>query len=106
MPQKQPKFFCVCFQVLLFIYDFIPVTLGTLDLHLENDTHSHEECVMAQLVEALHCKPESCRFDSQLDQWNFSVTQFSLLHYGPGFVLASSRNEYQGVSWAVKAAAV
>ena len=63
--RKKKRFFFVCFQEILFIYDFIQVALGTIDSHLENGNHSHEGYAVAQLVEALHYKPEGCRFDSQ-----------------------------------------
>ena len=62
---KKKRFFFVCFQEILFIYDFIQVALGTIDSHLENGNHSHEGYAVAQLVEALHYKSEGCRFDSQ-----------------------------------------
>ena len=48
-----------------------------------------------QLVEALHYKPEGCRFNSRCCNWNFSLTQSFRPHYGPGVDSASNRNEYQ-----------
>ena len=51
--------------------------------------------VVAQLVEALHYKPESCRFNSRWCHWNFSLTQSFQQHYGPGVDSASNRNEHQ-----------
>jgi hypothetical protein len=51
--------------------------------------------VVAQLVEALHYKPEGCWFDSQWCQWNFSFTQSFRPHYGLGVDSVSNRNEYQ-----------
>jgi len=46
---------------------------------------------VAQLVEALRCKPEGRGFDSR---WNYSLTSSFRPHYGPGFDSASDRNEY------------
>ena len=59
---------------------------------------------VAQLVEALHYKPEGHGFDSQWCHWNFSVTQSFRPHYGPGVDSASNRNEYQEYFLGVKAA--
>jgi len=39
---------------------------------------------VAQLVEALRCKPEGRGIDSRWCHWNFSLTQSFRLHYGPG----------------------
>ena len=58
---------------------------------------------MAQLVEALHYKPEGRGFDSGCCHWNFSLTSFRL-HYGPRVDSASNRNEYQEYLLGVKAA--
>jgi hypothetical protein len=46
---------------------------------------------VAQLVEALNCKPEGRGFDSRWCHWNFSFQP----PYGPGVDSASNRNEYQ-----------
>ena len=48
-----------------------------------------------QLIEALRYKPEGRGFDSRL---SFQP------HHGPGVDAASNRNEYQDISWGVKAA--
>ena len=45
---------------------------------------------LAQLVEALRCKPEDRGYDGI-----FSLTQPFRPHYGPGVDSASNRNEYQ-----------
>jgi len=50
---------------------------------------------VAQLVEALHYKPEGRGFDSRWCHWSFSLTQFFRPHYGPAGDSASNRNEYQ-----------
>jgi hypothetical protein len=51
--------------------------------------------MVAQLVEALHYKPEGRGFDSRWCHWNFSLTLSFQPHYGPGVDSASKRNEYQ-----------
>jgi hypothetical protein len=61
---------------------------------------------VAQLVKALHYKPEGHRFNSQWCQGFYSLTLFFQLHYGPGVNSASNRNEYQECFLAVKAAGV
>jgi hypothetical protein len=38
----------------------------------------------AQLVEALHYKPEGRGFDSRWCHWNFSLAYSFRSHYGPG----------------------
>jgi len=48
-----------------------------------------------QLVDALRYKPEGRGFDSRRCHCNFSFTY----DYGLGVDLASSRNEYQDISW-------
>ena len=58
---------------------------------------------MAQLVEALHYRPEGLGFDSRWCHWNFSLTSYRP-HYGPGVDSASNRNEYQEYFLGVKAA--
>jgi hypothetical protein len=50
---------------------------------------------VAQLVGALRYKPKGRGFDSRWDHWNFSLTESSRPHYGPGIDWASNRNEYQ-----------
>jgi hypothetical protein len=47
---------------------------------------------VAQLVGALHLKPEGCVFDTRLCHSNFSLTQSLLPHFGPGVESASNRN--------------
>ena len=61
---------------------------------------------MAQLVEALCCKPEGRGLDSRWCHWNFSSTQSFQLQYGPGVDSASNRNEHQEYFLEVKAAGV
>jgi hypothetical protein len=46
---------------------------------------------VAQLVEALHYKPEGRGFGSPWCHFNFSFRS----HYGPGVDSAYNRNEYQ-----------
>ena len=58
---------------------------------------------VAQLVEALRCKPEGRRFDSRWCHWNTSLTSFRP-HYGPGVDSASNRNMYQEYFLVVKVA--
>jgi hypothetical protein len=53
------------------------------------------EDAVAQLVEALRCKPEGRGFESQLCPWNFSWTLSFQPHNGPQVDAASNRNEYQ-----------
>ena len=50
---------------------------------------------VAQLVKALHYKPEGRGFDSRWCHFHFSLTQPFLPHHGPGVDSASNRNEYQ-----------
>ena len=50
---------------------------------------------VAQLIEALHYKPEGREFDSRWCHWNFSLTQSFRPHSGPEVDSASNRNEYQ-----------
>ena len=59
---------------------------------------------VAQLVEALRYKPEGRGFDTQWCQWNLSLTQSFLSHYGLEVDSASNRNEYQECFLGVKAA--
>jgi hypothetical protein len=68
---------------------------------------------VAQLVEALHYKPEGRRFDSQWCRWNFSLTYSIRPHCDPRVVSASNRNSYHKYflgglgglySWAVRRA--
>ena len=40
-------------------------------------------------------KSEGRWFDSRWCHWNFSLTESSRSHYGPGVDSASNRNEYQ-----------
>jgi hypothetical protein len=54
---------------------------------------------VAQLVQAMHYKPESRGFDSRCGNWNFLLTQF----FRPGIDSASNRNEYLESSLGVKA---
>jgi hypothetical protein len=56
---------------------------------------------VAQLVEALHYKPEGRGFHSH---WNFSFTQSFRPHSRPGVESASNKNEYQEYFPEVKAA--
>jgi hypothetical protein len=58
---------------------------------------------VAQLVEALHYKPEGHGFDSRSCHWNFSLPKSFWPHYGPGVDSASNRNEYQEYFLGVKA---
>jgi len=58
---------------------------------------------VAQLVEALRCKPECRGFDSRWCHWNFSLTWSFRPHYGSGVDSASNRNEYQEYFLGVKA---
>ena len=44
---------------------------------------------------AISYKPESRGFDSQWNDWNFSLTYFFRQHYVPGVDSASNRNDYQ-----------
>jgi hypothetical protein len=46
---------------------------------------------VAQLVQALHYKPDGHGFDSPLGKWNFLLTYFFRLHYGRGVDSASTR---------------
>jgi hypothetical protein len=51
---------------------------------------------VAQLVEALHYKPEDRGLDFRWCHWKFFLNTWSFRpHYGPGVNLASNRNEYQ-----------
>jgi len=50
---------------------------------------------MAQLVEALRCKPEGRGFDSRWCHWNYSSTKSFRSLYDPGVDSVSNRNEYQ-----------
>ena len=47
------------------------------------------------VVKVLRYKSEGRWFDSRWCHWNFSLTQSSRSHYGPGVDTASNRNEYQ-----------
>ena len=58
---------------------------------------------VAQLVEALRYKLEGRGFDSRWCHCNFSLTQSSRPHYGPGVDSVSNRNEYQEYFLGVKA---
>ena len=49
----------------------------------------------AQLVEALHYKPEGSWFLSRWCYWNFSLIQSFRPHYGPAADSVSDRNDYQ-----------
>jgi hypothetical protein len=51
--------------------------------------------MVAQVVEALRYKPEGHEFNTQWCHWNFSLTKFLCLHYGPQVNSASNRNEFQ-----------
>ena len=59
---------------------------------------------VAQLVEALHYKPEGRGYDSRWCHWNFSLTKSFRSHYGPGVDSACNRNEYQDHFLGVKLA--
>jgi len=59
-----------------------------------------------QLIEALHYKPENRGFDPRWCHRNFSLNWIFQPLYGPGIGSVSNRNEYQGISWWVKAAGV
>ena len=61
---------------------------------------------MAQLVKALHYKPQGRGFDPRKGNWNFSLTSSFRPHYGAGVDSASKRNEYQGYLLGVKTAGV
>jgi hypothetical protein len=50
---------------------------------------------VAQLVKALHYKPEGLGFDSRRSHWHFSLTCSFRPHYEAGVDSASNRNEYQ-----------
>jgi len=54
---------------------------------------------VAQLIEALHYKPEGRGFDCL---WNLSLTQPFRPHSGPGVYSASNKNEYQEYFLGVK----
>jgi len=56
---------------------------------------------VAQLVEALRCKPEGRGFDSRWCHWDFSLTFFRP-RYGLGVASAYNRNEYQEYFLGVK----
>jgi hypothetical protein len=62
----------------------------------------HPGHAVAQLVEALRCKPEARGFDSWWCHWNFSLTKSFRSHYGPGVDSACNRNEYQEYLLGVK----
>ena len=47
------------------------------------------------VVKVLRYKSEGRWFDSRWCHWNFSLTQSSRSHYGPGVNSASNRNECQ-----------
>ena len=51
--------------------------------------------MVVKLVEALRYKSEGLGFDSQLCNWNFSLTESFRTHYGAGVDSACNRNEYQ-----------
>ena len=59
---------------------------------------------VAQLVEALCCKPESRGFDTGCGYWDFSYNESFRLHYGLGVNSACNRNEYQESFLGVKTA--
>ena len=56
------------------------------------------------VVKVLCYKSEGRWFEPRWCQWNFSLTQSFRSHYGPGFDLASNRNEYQEHFLEIKAA--
>jgi len=51
--------------------------------------------VVAQLVEALRCKPESRGFDSQWFHFEIFFDSILVSRFDRGFDSASIRNEYQ-----------
>jgi hypothetical protein len=59
---------------------------------------------VAQLVEALCCRPEGRGFDTGWGYWDFSYNESFRLHYGPGVNSASNRNECQESFLGVKTA--
>ena len=50
---------------------------------------------VAQLIEALRCKPEGRGFGSRWCHWNFSLTYSFRSHNGPGVDSGSNRNDNQ-----------
>jgi hypothetical protein len=60
--------------------------------------------LVAQLVEALHYKPEGRGFDFRWCHWVFDCHNPSGSNFGPGVDSASNRNEYQECFLGVKAA--
>jgi hypothetical protein len=57
------------------------------------------------VVEALCYKPGGRGFDSRWCHWNISLTQYFLLHYGPGVDSASNINVYKEYFLGLKMAA-
>jgi hypothetical protein len=57
--------------------------------------HRDKGHAVAQLVEALRYKSESCGFESRCSHWNFSLTCSFWPHSGPGVDSASNISEYQ-----------
>jgi hypothetical protein len=59
---------------------------------------------VAQLVEALHDKPEGRGLDSLWGHWDFSLSYFLRPLCGPGIVSVSNADKDQGYLLGVKAA--
>ena len=59
---------------------------------------------MAQLGEALRYKAEGLGLVSRWFHWNFSFTESSRPHYGPGVDSASNTNEHREYFLGVKVA--
>jgi hypothetical protein len=100
------------YQFLIFSYNYQEETNQTVcfslkhvftDCNCTKDKISWEHTVV-QFVEALRYKPKGRGFDSAKYHWVFSLTKSFWPQYGPGIDSASSRNEYQDISWGVKAA--
>ena len=63
---------------------------------------THLEHAVAQLVKTMRYKAEGRGFDSQWDNWDFTLTWSFRPQYGPGVDSASNRNEYQWYILGVK----
>jgi hypothetical protein len=64
----------------------------TLEYCLLHNMSGH---ALAQLVEALHYKPEGREFDSRCFHWNFSLTESFRPHSGPEVDSACNTNVHQ-----------
>jgi len=59
---------------------------------------------VVQLVEALHYKPAGCRFNSQWDQWDFSLINPPGCTMALGLTQPVTEMSTRSISWGVKVA--